>query len=222
MNNKNSFLSPDNDVYYITGLILDPSCKLDYIREIIDHSTAETYKAQVKTLFLQVYCRQSIENSIIKAEPISAPHVLSSGENMMEEFNHASNPTPLSTSYTLTSRSSFLHKKRKLATDVSYQLVSEIDIYLSEPIYITDDESSGLDVLEWWKSNEVRFPHLSNMVKDYLSCAVSSVSANAIFSSTLAITIPDHYHGLPYELLRSILLTSSWLTSPSLDSTFAT
>jgi len=39
---------------------------------------------------------------------------------------------------------------------------SEVDVYLDEP-KIDDEESEDFDVLQYWKSNEKKFPMLSIM-----------------------------------------------------------
>ena len=53
---------------------------------------------------------------------------------------------------------------------------SEIDMYLEEVVDI------DIDPLQWWSTNEHRFPHVARMARQFLGCPATSASAERVFS----------------------------------------
>ena len=49
----------------------------------------------------------------------------------------------------------------------------------------------GTDILAFWKVNELNYPILSAMAKDYLTVQASSVPAERAFSSGTDLVTPD-------------------------------
>ena len=65
------------------------------------------------------------------------------------------------------------------------KLKPEVSIYLSEPRVNNFEE----DILKWWKINQLRFPILSKMARDFLAAQASSVPSERGFSrSGLTVT----------------------------------
>ena len=54
--------------------------------------------------------------------------------------------------------------------------ISEIDKYLELKISIE------IDPLQWWATNEKRFPHVARMARQFLGCPATSASAERVFS----------------------------------------
>jgi hypothetical protein len=50
-------------------------------------------------------------------------------------------------------------------------------------ITMTDISGNGQNILNWWMDNESGLPHLSKMVRQFLSAPVSSACAERLFSS---------------------------------------
>ena len=53
---------------------------------------------------------------------------------------------------------------------------SEIDKYLDEVVAIE------IDPLQWWSTNEKRFPHVARRARQFLGCPATSASAERVFS----------------------------------------
>ena len=51
---------------------------------------------------------------------------------------------------------------------------SELDLYLEEPLF---DRKIELDILEWWRLVEYRWPCLMKLARDVLSIPITSVSS---------------------------------------------
>ena len=56
---------------------------------------------------------------------------------------------------------------------------TQLELYLDEPKV---EKTKKLDILNFWRGNEVRFPELSMMARDVLSIPVSSVASESAFS----------------------------------------
>ncbi|KAK1572590.1 hypothetical protein Q3G72_034951 [Acer saccharum] len=56
---------------------------------------------------------------------------------------------------------------------------TQLELYLDEPKV---EKTMKLDILNFWRGNEVRFPELSMMARDVLSIPVSSVASESAFS----------------------------------------
>ena len=57
---------------------------------------------------------------------------------------------------------------------------SEMERYLAEDIEL---DIGDVDILIWWKVNELRFPILAEMVRDVLVISISSVASECAFST---------------------------------------
>lgn len=83
---------------------------------------------------------------------------------------------------------------------------NEFKIYLSLPLC---DEDT--DPLTWWKSNQLQFPTLSNMARDYLAIPATSVPSEEIFSLGKNL-ITDKRNRLAGKTIRVCLCLKSWWT----------
>jgi len=52
----------------------------------------------------------------------------------------------------------------------------DLEKYLSQP-----RSASSVDILQWWKLNQLQFPVLAKMARDFLSISATSVPTETIF-----------------------------------------
>jgi len=57
---------------------------------------------------------------------------------------------------------------------------NDLERYLSDP---PENDDEKLDILVWWKKNEVRYPVVATMVRECLATPVSTVASESAFST---------------------------------------
>jgi hypothetical protein len=82
---------------------------------------------------------------------------------------------------------------------------NELTVYLSEPRVKNFEE----DILKWWKTNQIRFPVLSRIARDYLAAQATSVPSERGFSKS-GLTVTDLRNSLNPETLRCLMCLHSW------------
>ena len=84
---------------------------------------------------------------------------------------------------------------------------SELEVYLDEPRVQGGVE---LDVLEFWKGNQFRYPELSCMARDILSIPISTVASESAFS--VGGRVLDQYRSsLKPAVVEALVCTRDWL-----------
>ena len=84
---------------------------------------------------------------------------------------------------------------------------SELEVYLDEPRV---QGSVELDVLEFWKGNQFRYPELSCMARDILSIPISTVASESAFS--VGGQVFDQYRSsLKPAVVEALVCTRDWL-----------
>ncbi len=83
-------------------------------------------------------------------------------------------------------------------------LIFELNQYLIEPILPME-----LDILEWWKSSQRRFPNLSRMARDILAVQATSVPSEELFSSA-GDMISKKRTRLSHQTVQVKLCLESW------------
>ena len=83
---------------------------------------------------------------------------------------------------------------------------SELTNYFSEPRILLGDEEK---ILQWWKSNQIKFPILSKIARDYLAIQASSVPSERGFSSS-GLTVSDLRSRLHPVAVRCLICLKSW------------
>jgi len=84
---------------------------------------------------------------------------------------------------------------------------SELEVYLDEPRVQGGVE---LDVLEFWKGNQFRYPELSCMARDILSIPISTVASESAFS--VGGRVLDQYRSsLKPAVVETLVCTRDWL-----------
>ena len=92
----------------------------------------------------------------------------------------------------------------KAATFVASR--SDLDLYLEEPLL---DRNVEMDILEWWRSVEYRWPCLTVLARDVLSIPVTSVSSEAAFSVGGRILKPSRCSLSP-DSVEALVCSRNW------------
>ncbi|CAN0916265.1 Zinc finger BED domain-containing protein DAYSLEEPER [Linum grandiflorum] len=93
---------------------------------------------------------------------------------------------------------------------------SELQLYLEDPLLPRVKEVNGvrishvIDVLEWWKKIEYRYPQLSRMARDILSIPITSVASESSFS--LGGRVLNKWRTcILSDTLEALMTTRNWL-----------
>lgn len=84
---------------------------------------------------------------------------------------------------------------------------SQLELYLSEPRM---ERKKELDVLQFWRGNQCRYPELSSMARDLLAIPVSSVASEAAFSVGGRV-INKFRSSLKPANVEALLCTRDWI-----------
>ena len=63
-------------------------------------------------------------------------------------------------------------------TTIAEKVNNEFDIYMQMPVANTDQSP-----LDWWKKEELQFPLLSKLARNYLCICATSVASEQVFSA---------------------------------------
>jgi len=96
-----------------------------------------------------------------------------------------------------------IFKKRKIEI-----VHDEMKTYLYDTAMASFQDSP----LQWWKTNNVRYPVLAKMAKDYLAIPASSASSERAFSKA-GLLITDRRGRLSSSSVTACCLVQSWLTN---------
>ncbi|KAI7950304.1 hypothetical protein MJO29_008978 [Puccinia striiformis f. sp. tritici] len=86
---------------------------------------------------------------------------------------------------------------------------AELDLYLQEAT-IQLPKKKDLNLLDWWKANNGRFPHLSQMAKTILMVPMTSVASESAFSTGGRI-LDDYRSQLNPATVEALLCAQDWL-----------
>lgn len=84
---------------------------------------------------------------------------------------------------------------------------SELDMYLSEQVL---DRHQELDILHYWKSNELRFPVLTMLARDVLSIPLTTVASEAAFSNGSRV-VDKFRSALTTKAVEALVCTRDWM-----------
>lgn len=100
-------------------------------------------------------------------------------------------------------------KERKAAAAADGR--TEIEKYISEDV---EWQSSGFDILIWWKYRTHQFPILSRMARDILAIYMSTVPCESAFSTTGGCFLDDFRSSLPPSVVQSLICAQDWVNQP--------
>jgi hypothetical protein len=84
---------------------------------------------------------------------------------------------------------------------------SDLDLYLLEPLF---DRRKELDILEYWKSDQYRYPRLSQMARDVLTVPLTTVALESAFSSG-GRTLDKYRNCLLPDNVEALVCCRDWL-----------
>ncbi|GJY33031.1 zinc finger BED domain-containing protein RICESLEEPER 2-like protein [Tanacetum coccineum] len=84
---------------------------------------------------------------------------------------------------------------------------SQLDQYLDEPKL---DKNQKIDILQFWKENQVRYPELAIMARDILSIPITTVASESTFSIGGRI-ISKYRSSLCSSNAEALLCTRDWI-----------
>jgi len=83
----------------------------------------------------------------------------------------------------------------------------EFNLYINSPT-----ANDNINPLEWWKINEIQYPGLAKMARDYLAIPSTSVPSEQCFSISKNL-ITDNRNRLAGKTIRASMCLKSWWTS---------
>ncbi|KAL0349412.1 UNVERIFIED_CONTAM: Zinc finger BED domain-containing protein DAYSLEEPER [Sesamum angustifolium] len=105
----------------------------------------------------------------------------------------------------------FVVSKTSGATNLS--ATSELDMYFEESLL---PRARDFDILNWWKTNGVKFPTLQKMARDILAIPVSTVASESAFSSSGKLINP-HRNRLHHTTVEALMCSRCWLWNEAND-----
>ncbi|KAI7964469.1 hypothetical protein MJO29_002567 [Puccinia striiformis f. sp. tritici] len=94
-------------------------------------------------------------------------------------------------------------------TTMGLSPTAELDLYLQEATIVVA-KKKDFNVLDWWKVNEGRFPHLSQLAKTILMVPMTSVASESAFSTGGRI-LDDFRSQLNPETVEALICAQDWL-----------
>ncbi|KAG8653823.1 hypothetical protein MANES_05G070350v8 [Manihot esculenta] len=95
------------------------------------------------------------------------------------------------------------------SSSTSVYVKSELDHYLEEPVLPWMQE---FDILNWWKTNGIKYPTLQMIARDFFVVPVSSVASEFAFS-TGGRVVSIHRSRLHEDTLEALMCSQNWLWS---------
>ncbi|KAL0294186.1 UNVERIFIED_CONTAM: putative AC transposase [Sesamum angustifolium] len=89
----------------------------------------------------------------------------------------------------------------------------ELDMYLEESLL---PRAHNFDILNWWRTNGVKFSTLQKMARDILAIYVSTVASESAFSSSGKLIIP-HRNRLHHTTVDAFICSRLWLWNEAND-----
>ena len=87
-------------------------------------------------------------------------------------------------------------------------LNSKLDQYLEEKVL---PRTVDFDILNWWKTNGVKYPILQNIARDVLAIPISTVASESAFCTGGRVVTP-HHSRLHEDTLEAIMCSQSWIS----------
>ncbi|PKU72503.1 Putative AC transposase [Dendrobium catenatum] len=84
---------------------------------------------------------------------------------------------------------------------------SELELYLDEPNL---DAEIDLDILQFWKGNQYRFPAISVMAHDVLCIPISTVASKSSFNYSGRL-LDQYRSSLKPDIVEALVCSKDWL-----------
>ncbi|XP_075507271.1 zinc finger BED domain-containing protein DAYSLEEPER-like [Primulina tabacum] len=84
---------------------------------------------------------------------------------------------------------------------------TELDHYLEDKVL---PRNVDFDILEWWKTNGIKYPTLMRMARDLLAITISTVASESTFSTDGRL-VSSHRSRLHPKTIEALMCTQSWL-----------
>ena len=84
---------------------------------------------------------------------------------------------------------------------------SQLDLYLDK---LRVDRKSNVDILDFWKANQFRYPQLSLMARDILTIPISTVASESAFS-TGGRVLDKYRSALKENIVEALICTRDWM-----------
>jgi hypothetical protein len=179
-------------------MMIDPRFKLDIIS---NKSKKKDAREQLEKVFKK-YEKRILESTKTQATSSStASTTLSSSSSPSSSKSNAKQSTPTQT---------IVNKIKEKITPLSLRFFNEsnskpsqkneLTNYFSEPRIQNVEE----DILNWWKINQIRFPVLSTIARDYLAAQATSVPSERGFSRS-GLTITNLRNSLHPATVRCLM-----------------
>ncbi|XP_073153840.1 zinc finger BED domain-containing protein RICESLEEPER 2-like [Henckelia pumila] len=98
-------------------------------------------------------------------------------------------------------------KEVALECDIYTDFKTELDHYLEDKVL---PRNVDFDILEWWKTNGIKYPTLMRMTRDLLVIPISTIASESAFS-TGGRLVSLHRSRLHPKNLEALMCTQSWL-----------
>ncbi|XP_057734193.1 zinc finger BED domain-containing protein RICESLEEPER 1-like [Arachis stenosperma] len=184
-------------IILVFGAILDPRLKISTLELMYEEIDVETAKGKVE------HVKKKLYKLFEKYDKNSLPTVQAQGpSNQSSSMTH----TPESASKKRLAIVGKLMKRNHQAEVSSGK--NPLDTYLEEPL-LSKDCFEDLDVLEWWKLYESRYPKLSIMAHDLLSILITKVASESAFSIGAHLINKYRSRMLP-ENVEAVICTRNW------------
>ncbi|KAL5726719.1 hypothetical protein ACHQM5_009733 [Ranunculus cassubicifolius] len=181
-----------HNIILAMAVVMDPRYKMNFVEyafnAIYGKDNAEAPKVRsnldkLLLLYVNTYSKATTSTSV-QADAQVELHNTRLGNDVLKDFES-------------------FESEKHLSTPQKTQL----EMYLSEPRRRTTEP---LDVLDYWKSNQFRYPELARMARDILSIPVSTVASEAAFS--VGGRVVDQFRSalLP-ENVEALVCTNDWL-----------
>lgn len=196
-----------NMIIFIAAM-LDPRTKYEYFEFVVMKMYGENEGKVVAEMAKEAMFE--LFNEYKRMNSPSAFSTSSSSSSSLSSESGSSSQYSVSSdvSKKITDRYKMEFKKKKMELG-GKDNKSELDKYLNEDC---EDDDDKFDILGWWKANSIRFPILSQMVRDVLAVPISTVASESAFS-TGGRVLDAFRSSLTPRIVQGLICAQDWLRS---------
>lgn len=179
------------------GIVLDPRYKVDLLDFFFPLIYGEKSDAEIEKV--KSICQDLVAEYDIKIKGKASVSSSSSQNQNVVDVGAVGRKEDW--------RSNFAkHVNAKKSVTTSYK--SELDRYLEEPVL--PDSNEEFDILNWWKTNGLKYPIMQMIARDFLAIPISTVASESSFSTGGRILTP-HRSRLRPDTLEALMCVQDWL-----------